>query len=240
MEAPVLGAVVRARRPRRLPVVLSREEVRALLAQLDGTAWLVAALLYGSGLRLLECLTLRVKKLDFASRAIRVRDGKGRRDRVMPLPGRVEAQLERTRTICTRRICEPDSARSCSRTRSGGRSRTLRGSGVGGGCFRRTPEIAERASAMRSGAASRPTCSPPATTSAPCRSCSATQDLRVEHDGAHARPRRARRAEPARSPLKRAALCRPVGRGGTTVARRSGGSQIEPLAEAPRDRKGRG
>ena len=103
MEAPVLGAVVRARRPRRLPVVLSREEVRALLAQLDGTAWLVAALLYGSGLRLLECLTLRVKDLDFASREIRVRDGKGRRDRVVPLPGRLDAplraQLERARAM---------------------------------------------------------------------------------------------------------------------------------------------
>lgn len=103
LDAPVLAEIVRARRPRRLPVVLTVEEVRALLAQLDGASWLVAALLYGSGLRLLEGLSLRVKDLDFGTREIRIRDGKGRRDRVVPLPAKLDAplrsQLERARAV---------------------------------------------------------------------------------------------------------------------------------------------
>jgi integron integrase len=81
-----LAGLIRAQRPRRLPVVLSREEVRALLAHLEGECALVAQLLYGSGLRLLECLTLRVKDLDFASRELRVQQGKGQQARVAPLP----------------------------------------------------------------------------------------------------------------------------------------------------------
>jgi integron integrase len=103
LDAPVLGEIVRARRPRRLPVVLTPEEMRALLAQLHGVAWLVVSLLYGSGLRLLECLTLRVKDLDFGSAEIRVRDGKGRRDRVVPLPRKLMdplgTHLDRVRRI---------------------------------------------------------------------------------------------------------------------------------------------
>ena len=105
MDAPVLAKIVRAGRPKRLPVVLSREEVRSLLDQLHGVVWLVAALLYGSGLRLLECLTMRVKDIDFDAREIRIRDGKGRRDRVVPLPERLidplRTHLERVRTIHT-------------------------------------------------------------------------------------------------------------------------------------------
>jgi integron integrase len=81
-----LEGLVRARGPRRLPVVLSQSEVRALLAELRGVERLVASLLYGSGLRLLEALTLRVKDVDFERREIRVRRGKGDRDRVAPLP----------------------------------------------------------------------------------------------------------------------------------------------------------
>jgi len=103
MDAPVLSQIVRARRPKRLPVVLSREEVRAVLDQLHGATWLVAALLYGSGLRLLECLTMRVKDGDFDAREIRIRDGKGRRDRVVPLPAKLveplRTHLGRVRTI---------------------------------------------------------------------------------------------------------------------------------------------
>lgn len=76
----------RARRPERLPVVLSRDEVRALLAQLQGTHRLMASLLYGSGLRLMECLRLRIKDIDFSRNQITIRDGKGRKDRVVPLP----------------------------------------------------------------------------------------------------------------------------------------------------------
>ena len=81
-----MGGFVRAHKPRRLPVVLTPAEVRAVLERLDGSSRLVASLLYGSGLRLLECLQLRVKDVDFEQREIRLRQGKGRKDRVTPLP----------------------------------------------------------------------------------------------------------------------------------------------------------
>jgi integron integrase len=105
-DAPRLEGLVRAKQPRRLPVVLTPEEVGALLRRLDGASRLVASLLYGSGLRLLEALTLRVKDLDFASGEIRVRDGKGRKDRVVPLPRSIReallAHLERVRELHAR------------------------------------------------------------------------------------------------------------------------------------------
>jgi len=82
---------IRARRPLRLPTVLTKDETRALIRHLDGRYQLMAKLLYGSGLRLMECLRLRVKDLDFAERQIVVRDGKGGSDRVTMLP---EALLE--------------------------------------------------------------------------------------------------------------------------------------------------
>jgi len=85
--------IVHAKELQRLPVVLSREEVRAVLAQLRGVPRLVALLLYGSGLRLLECLSLRVKDVDFQRGEIRVRGGKGGVDRVVPLPLRVQGPL---------------------------------------------------------------------------------------------------------------------------------------------------
>ena len=75
-----------AKRPQRLPTVLTREEAQRVLAALEGTPKLVAQLLYGSGLRLLEALRLRVKDLDFAQHQIIVRDGKGFKDRVTILP----------------------------------------------------------------------------------------------------------------------------------------------------------
>jgi integron integrase len=78
--------LVRAKRPARLPVVLTRTEVRGLLAEMYGTPQLVASLLYGSGLRLLECLQLRVKDCDLERREIIVRDGKGQKDRVTMVP----------------------------------------------------------------------------------------------------------------------------------------------------------
>ncbi len=81
-----LTDVVRARRPERLPVVLSSEEVRRVLAHLEGPHWLMANLMYGSGLRLMETLRLRVKDVDFDYRQITVRDGKGAKDRVTVLP----------------------------------------------------------------------------------------------------------------------------------------------------------
>jgi integron integrase len=81
-----LRNLLRSTVPPRLPVVLSRAEVRRVLAQLRGEHWLVAMLLYGSGLRLMECLTLRVKDVDFDRRQIVVRRGKGGKDRIVPLP----------------------------------------------------------------------------------------------------------------------------------------------------------
>ena len=74
-----LGDVARAKTPKRLPVVLTREEVRSVLGEMDGQTWLMASLLYGSGLRLMECLRLRVQDLDFELGEIVVRNGKGAR-----------------------------------------------------------------------------------------------------------------------------------------------------------------
>jgi integron integrase len=85
-ELPQVADVVRAKRPRRLPTVLTRAEVRAVIRRLQGVHRLVALLLYGSGLRLLESLRLRVKDVEFGSNRIVVRDGKGQRERVAPLP----------------------------------------------------------------------------------------------------------------------------------------------------------
>jgi len=88
-----LSGAVRARTPQRLPVVLTRDEVRAVLAHLAGVEWLVAALLYGAGLRLLEALTLRVLDVDFDRRELRLRRAKGDKDRLAPLPESVRAPL---------------------------------------------------------------------------------------------------------------------------------------------------
>jgi len=88
-------AAVRARRSRKLPVVLTRGEVSRVLALMEGTPQLVATLLYGAGLRVSECLRLRVKDVDFSFHQITVRDGKGGKDRVTMLPSRVEAPLRR-------------------------------------------------------------------------------------------------------------------------------------------------
>jgi integron integrase len=89
-----LHDVVRAKQPQRLPVILTRDEVAAVLRHLSGTPWIMATLLYGAGLRLLECLRLRVKDLDFAYNQIVVRDGKGQKDRVTMLPQHVQAALQ--------------------------------------------------------------------------------------------------------------------------------------------------
>jgi integron integrase len=86
---PWLDDLERARLPVRVPTVLTRDEVRRLLAALDGVKWLMASLLYGAGLRLRECLKLRVKDVDFGYRQIVVRDGKGAKDRVTMLPASV-------------------------------------------------------------------------------------------------------------------------------------------------------
>jgi integron integrase len=89
-----INAVVRARRTRKLPVVLTPDEVSRVMAHLSGVMWLVAMLLYGAGLRLLEALGLRVKDLDFDRGEITVRQGKGDKDRVTVLPAVVKRPLE--------------------------------------------------------------------------------------------------------------------------------------------------
>jgi integron integrase len=85
--------VIRAKKPQRLPVVLTRAEVKQVLGHLDGVVWLVCNLLYGTGLRLLECLQMRVKDVDFERNEITVRDGKGQKDRVTVLPGSCKQPL---------------------------------------------------------------------------------------------------------------------------------------------------
>jgi integron integrase len=92
IESPLI--TVRARKPKRLPTVLSKAEVERLLACMDGTPLLMAKLLYGSGLRLMECLRLRVKDLDFDQQQIAVRDTKGLRDRLTMLPQSLVAPLQ--------------------------------------------------------------------------------------------------------------------------------------------------
>jgi len=92
-DLPWLEDVVRARPTKHLPVVLTRDEVRAVISKLEGTVRLMATLLYGSGLRLLECARLRVQDVDFAMNQIVVRDGKGAKDRVTVLPAVAKAPL---------------------------------------------------------------------------------------------------------------------------------------------------
>ena len=90
-----LEGLVRGRRPARLPVVLTAGEVARVLVVMNGTTRLMAAMLYGSGLRLLECCTLRVKDIDLERLEVTVRDGKGRRDRVTMLAASLRPALER-------------------------------------------------------------------------------------------------------------------------------------------------
>ncbi|MDE2157202.1 MAG: integron integrase [Xanthomonadaceae bacterium] len=92
VELPWLDGIERAKRPQRLPVVLSKAEVTALLGELTGTHWLMGSLLYGTGMRLMECVRLRVKDVDFERGEIAIRQGKGAKDR---------------RTMLPRVLCEP-------------------------------------------------------------------------------------------------------------------------------------
>jgi len=98
VDLPWLDGLVRAPQRPRLPVVLSKGEVAAVLAELNGTTRLIAGLLYGAGLRLLECLHLRVKDIDFDRHAVTVRSGKGDHDRQTLLPAPLRAPLLRHRT----------------------------------------------------------------------------------------------------------------------------------------------
>ena len=86
VELPWLDGIERAKKPQRLPVVLTRAEVTALLGEMSGTHWLMASLLYGTGMRLMECVRLRVKDIDFGQSEIMVRNGKAGKDRRTMLP----------------------------------------------------------------------------------------------------------------------------------------------------------
>jgi integrase len=107
---PWMEGIARAKRPARVPVVLSEEEVKALLAQLDGTRWFVARRLYATGMRLIEAQRLRVEDLDFQRREITVRDGKGGRDRRTLLPERLieplKTHLERVKALHERDLAD--------------------------------------------------------------------------------------------------------------------------------------
>lgn len=93
IELPWMESVVRAKRPQKIPTVLSREEVTRLLALMEGQTATMAALLYGTGMRLMECVRLRVQDVDFDRNEIRVRAGKGGKDRWVPLPNRLRNRL---------------------------------------------------------------------------------------------------------------------------------------------------
>ncbi len=107
ISLPWLTDVQRAKKAQRLPVVLTRQEVTYLLAQLEGTSWLMAALTYGAGLRLLECLRLRVKDIDFHYKQLLVRDGKGGKDRITVLPANLIEPL-RSHLVAVRGLHERD------------------------------------------------------------------------------------------------------------------------------------
>ncbi len=109
-EIGELGDIIRARRAKRLPVVMTREEVRRVIAGLRGDKWIAAYLMYGAGLRLMECLRLRVQDIDFGAGEIMVRDGKGFKDRPALLPDIVRTplleHLEKVRRIHQRDVAD--------------------------------------------------------------------------------------------------------------------------------------
>ena len=102
-DLPWLNGIVRAKAPMRLPVVLTRDEVMLLLVQMKGTPQLMARLMYGTGMRLMECMRLRVKDIDFGRNEIVVREGKGAKDRVTMLPASLNLalreQLQRVKAL---------------------------------------------------------------------------------------------------------------------------------------------
>lgn len=114
VDLPWLDGIVRAKRPERIPVYLTHEKAMAVLEHMRGMPWLMASLLYGTGMRLTECTQLRVKDIDFDHGEIVVRQGKGDKDRRTMLPGKLRqpllAQVERVRLLHQR-----DLARGCGR-----------------------------------------------------------------------------------------------------------------------------
>ena len=206
-ELPWLDGVQRPTRPPRLPVVLTRAEVERLLAQLTGTRWLIASLLYGVGLRVMECPRPRVKDVDLSYRQVLVRDGKGEKDRVTMLPEKlvepVRAHLGRARLLHARDLREgygevhpalPVRVGPAAGDQGGGAR--LRG--------RQAGDLPHAAPLVRHA-------SPRARLRHPHGAGAARALRRVDHDGVHARhePRRARGEKPARpAGVARGALCR--------------------------------
>jgi len=146
-----LGVVdhpVAAKRPLRVPVVLSVDEVRRVLKELTGVRWIVASLLYGAGLRLQECLELRVKDLDFDRREIVVRRGKGQKDRRVMLPeavrDRLRGHLEVVRYQHEQDLASGSAGLYCPQLWSEN-LRTLRSIGAGSSSFQRVESAAMRA-----------------------------------------------------------------------------------------------
>ena len=148
IDLPWLDNVVRAKQPQRLPTVLSQDEARRLLAAMDGRPWLIASLLYGTGMRLMECLRLRVKDIDFARHEITVREGKGGKVETGAMTRCVEAH--RVRRVRRRQEADwrcvsgtnlesrlrPPRPRAC-RTRWHASIRVPRASSAGSSCFHR-------------------------------------------------------------------------------------------------------
>jgi integron integrase len=110
ISLPWIDNVQRAKRATHLPVVLTKHEVRSLLAQLEGTVWLMTSITYGGGLRLLETLRLRVKDIDFERCELTIRDGKGQKDRMTTLPHRLveplRTHLARVRELYTHDVAD--------------------------------------------------------------------------------------------------------------------------------------
>ncbi|MFQ5549112.1 MAG: integron integrase [Woeseia sp.] len=94
IELEWMDDIVRARRERRIPVVFTQQEARSVIAHLNGKYWLMGSLMYGAGLRVMECLRLRIKDLDFNYRQITVHDGKGQKDRRTVLPDCIVERLD--------------------------------------------------------------------------------------------------------------------------------------------------
>lgn len=115
INLPWMEGVVRAKRPKRLAVVLSTAEVERMVAAMDGRPWLLASLLYGTGMRLMECLRLRAKDIDFGRMEILIRDGKGGRDRRTVLPRSLQESLHRE-VERARRLHQSDLAEGCGAT----------------------------------------------------------------------------------------------------------------------------
>ncbi len=168
VNLPWLDEVVSARVSRRLPVVLTPSEVRALLHELSGTMGLVTSLLYGTGMRLLEGLRLRVKDVEFERRELLVRNGKGGKDRVTVLPENLMLPL-RDQLVQVRRLHDANSRRGeVHRHHLYEQSVQRAVSGA-------APASSSPARRMCSATVLQRTCCSRATTSAPCRSCSATR-----------------------------------------------------------------